>query len=512
MSGTQEINFAPEHYHAVNQFRRDVFAPGAPRDISIIELKLWHADAVDHSWRSQFLHDMPDFLAGYFGHRYETLLKSGKSGRRRANTFLRNTIGKNVLPRLKKVTQQWQKDYTHGMPSPFKDQLDSLPTYDRQQIRDLSYDVANYLGEAFNVWTEETAPEQAPDKKETAQRTADAYAYLAQEAIRCGTTPPYWESVKKTGRIKRRHAESGLLRMMAPEWWRIRLKRRRDLQREHMAIAVGQVQRSATAYVSRSTLGEWVEQKKRNREFFKRFDLINSDGDRISMAATVTDYQWYQLPDGDVWLGAAEHALFAGKPVNVPAEFASSAAGGNAMTIPVVQSIRPGVELNGQRLTRVRLHNDELEITWTPRDRATGRALQKSPGQRQIESAYPELASGLHLPKFARVKAPAESVSSGDFADPFRPRYAVDVQLLDADGNPDGSTPLYSAVPLPVPMAGNDSGMFQFPPAGTLVEIGFTGGRPDKPFVRQTMPQGNSLPDIKPGSSCSSSGRKFHSA
>lgn len=225
------------------------------------------------------------------------------------------------------------------------------------------------------------------------------------------------------------------------------------------------------------------------------FQLLAS----LGAAFGVTDYQWYQLPDGDVWLGAAEHALFAGKPVDVPAEFASSATGGNAMTIPVVQSIRPGVELNGQRLTRVRLHNDELEITWTSRSKVTGRSSQKSPGQRQIENAYPELASGLHLPKFARVEAPAESVSSGDFADPFRPRYAVDLQLLDADGNPDGSTPLYSAVPLPVPMAGNDSGMFQFPPAGTLVEIGFTGGRPDKPFVRQTMAQGNSLPDIKPG-------------
>ena len=225
------------------------------------------------------------------------------------------------------------------------------------------------------------------------------------------------------------------------------------------------------------------------------FQLLAS----LGAAFGVTDYQWYQLPDGDVWLGAAEHALFAGKPVDVPAEFASSATGGNAMTIPVVQSIRPGVELNGQRLTRVRLHNDELEITWASRSQVTGRASQKSPVQRQIENAYPELASGLHLPKFARVEAPAESVSSGDFADPFRPRYAVDLQLLDADGNPDGSTPLYSAVPLPVPMAGNDSGMFQFPPAGTLVEIGFTGGRPDKPFVRQTMAQGNSLPDIKAG-------------
>ncbi|VAG30365.1 Uncharacterised protein [Enterobacter hormaechei] len=48
-------------------------------------------------------------------------------------------------------------------------------------------------------------------------------------------------------------------------------------------------------------------------------------------------------------------------------------------------------------------------------------------------------------------------------------------------------------------MAGNDSGMFQFPPEGTLVEIAFTGGRPDKPFVRQTVPDGTSLPDIQPG-------------
>ena len=48
-------------------------------------------------------------------------------------------------------------------------------------------------------------------------------------------------------------------------------------------------------------------------------------------------------------------------------------------------------------------------------------------------------------------------------------------------------------------MAGNDSGMYQFPPEGTLVEIAFTGGGPGKPFVRQTVPEGPSLPDIQPG-------------
>lgn len=225
------------------------------------------------------------------------------------------------------------------------------------------------------------------------------------------------------------------------------------------------------------------------------FQLLNN----LGKAFGITDYVWYQLPDGSMYAGGAEAALFAGRPVEIPAEFSQGAAGGNTMTLPVIQSLRPGVEVNGQRLTKVALTNDTMAITWTPRNATTGEPLQKTPMQRQMESHFPELASGLHLPKMARVVAASEPVSSGNFADPFRPRYAVDVQLLDADGNPDKTTPVYSAVPLPVPMAGNDAGMFQFPPEGTLVEMGFTGGRPDKPFVRQTMPEGTSLPDVKPG-------------
>ncbi|ENG2552907.1 hypothetical protein ABTH10_004090 [Citrobacter farmeri] len=221
--------------------------------------------------------------------------------------------------------------------------------------------------------------------------------------------------------------------------------------------------------------------------------------DNLGKAFGISDYIWYQLPDGGVYVGGAEKALFADRPVEIPHEFSQGAAGGNSMTLPVVQSLRPGVQMNGERVTKVHLNNDTMAVTWTPRNRATGKPLQKTPVQRQIESHYPELASGLHLPKFARVMNPVEGVKSGNFSDPFRPRYAVDVQLLDADGNPDKDTPVYSAVPLPVPMAGNDSGMFQFPPEGTLVEIGFTGGRPDKPFVRQTVPEGTSLPDIQPG-------------
>ncbi|MBH2951961.1 hypothetical protein I5Q45_23205 [Serratia marcescens] len=219
----------------------------------------------------------------------------------------------------------------------------------------------------------------------------------------------------------------------------------------------------------------------------------------LGRAFSITDYLWYQMPDGSIFVGAAEHSLMAGKPVDIPSEFSQATAGGNSMTVPMIQSLRPGAEVNGQRLNQVRLENDNMVIAWLPRNKTSGQPLQKPPIQRQVESAFPELASGLHLPKFARVVAPTEDVASGNIADPFRPRYAVDLQLIDADGNPVPNTPTYPAVPLPVPMAGSESGMFQFPPAGTLVEVGFTEGRPDKPFVRQTVAQGQNLPAVKPG-------------
>lgn len=211
----------------------------------------------------------------------------------------------------------------------------------------------------------------------------------------------------------------------------------------------------------------------------------------LGQAFSIDDYCWYQTPGGDVFAGSSAHGMFVGKPVSIPAEFSKATAAGSSMTLALVPAIRPGVEVNGKRVKSVRLNNDDMTMTWE-----TG---AKSPLVRQVEAAYPELASGQHLPKFARVIAPSEDVASGNLSDPFRPRYAVRVQVLDADGKPDGNTPEYPAVPLPVPMAGHDSGMFQFPPPGTMVEMAFTGGRPDKPFIRQTLASGNSLPDVKPG-------------
>lgn len=278
-------------YHAALAWQREHFAPGEPKNISYVERNLWHLDKTDHDWRQQYFAGLPDYLAKYFGHRYEALFKSDShKGRRRANTFLRRTLGGNVLPRLRKVVARYQTTFKAAgeIPFPFNDDLEKLPTYGRDDIRRLSQEVADFMAASFRDYTERGIKGAADLDMRTI--TLLAFRHLGQLTLQAGTQPPYWSVFTKGRRPLATHtAESGLLRMMSPEWWRVRIQRRRDVQREHMAIAVGQVQKSASAYVSRSTLGEWIEQKKRNREFFKAFELENEEtGQRVSLYDMVT--------------------------------------------------------------------------------------------------------------------------------------------------------------------------------------------------------------------------------
>lgn len=273
-------------YHAALNWQREQFAPRVPDGVSYVERILWHLDKTDHDFRHPYFADLPDYLAKYFGQRYETLFKSDEhKGRRRANTFLRRTLGESVLPRLRKIMPRYQTEFMSAgdIPFPFSDDLEKLPTYERDDIRSLSTQLADFMAASFKDYAERGIPNAADlDMREI---TLLAFRHLGRLTLQAGTQPPYWAQFTKGRRELPAHsAESGLLRMMSPEWWRVRIKRRRDLQREHMAIAVGQVQKAASAYVSRSTLGEWIAQKKRNREFFKAFELENEEtGQRVSL-------------------------------------------------------------------------------------------------------------------------------------------------------------------------------------------------------------------------------------
>ncbi|MNJ34036.1 hypothetical protein D3C77_287340 [compost metagenome] len=119
--------------------------------------------------------------------------------------------------------------------------------------------------------------------------------------------------------------------------------------------------------------------------------------------------------------------------------------------------------------------------------------------RRVVERQFPELTGGYHLPRFGRVTGVADAPAGAGLCDDFRPRFAVDVELLAEDGEPDPNLPLLAGVPLPMPMGGDEMGFFAFPEEGTQVVVCFAYGLPNKPYIQTILPHGLTLPKVPKG-------------
>jgi len=119
--------------------------------------------------------------------------------------------------------------------------------------------------------------------------------------------------------------------------------------------------------------------------------------------------------------------------------------------------------------------------------------------RRTVERQFPELTGGYHLPRFGRVVAVPDAPAQPGLCDDFRPRFAVDVEVLLPNGEPDPDLPILQSLPLPVPNGGQEAGMYGFPEEGTAVVVCFAYGLPHKPFIQQILAQGLSLPRVPKG-------------
>lgn len=119
--------------------------------------------------------------------------------------------------------------------------------------------------------------------------------------------------------------------------------------------------------------------------------------------------------------------------------------------------------------------------------------------RRCVERMFPELSGGYHLPRFAQVVSVADAPAGAGICDEFRPRFAVDLQVLDENNEPDDAMPLLAGVPVPVPTGGDEMGFFSFPEEGTKVVVSFAQGLPHKPFIQCILPHGLSLPSLPKG-------------
>ena len=112
--------------------------------------------------------------------------------------------------------------------------------------------------------------------------------------------------------------------------------------------------------------------------------------------------------------------------------------------------------------------------------------------RKQITREFPELAAGYHLPVMAEVLAVSDAPKQGGVNDSYRPRLAVNVVLLNSQFK---STDIFlDAVPMPIMGGGNERGFFAMPKKGTLVEVAWFYGSPERPFVRSVMGDRQALP------------------
>lgn len=119
--------------------------------------------------------------------------------------------------------------------------------------------------------------------------------------------------------------------------------------------------------------------------------------------------------------------------------------------------------------------------------------------KRSVERQFPELTGGYHLPRFARVVGVADAPAGAGICDDFRPRYAVDIEVLGPDGEPDSKLPILAGVPLPLPTGGEEMGIYAFPEEGTQVVVCFAYGLPHKPYIQTILPHGLSMPSVLKG-------------
>jgi hypothetical protein len=114
--------------------------------------------------------------------------------------------------------------------------------------------------------------------------------------------------------------------------------------------------------------------------------------------------------------------------------------------------------------------------------------------RKQITREFPELAAGYHLPIMAEVLAIADAPALGGINDSYRPRLAANVVLLDSNYKNTGI--LIDAVPMAIMGGGNERGFFAMPQKGTVVELAWLNGSPERPFVRSVLGDRQALPWI----------------
>ena len=248
-------------------------------EMSLIEnaMFLVNPDIEDHEWRKQFFGDMPHYLSRYFAERYNKIFK--QKGRSAANLYLLKTVGKKINPRLQKVLDQYRRQFKFRNAYVHNNDLSReklLAEMDKSEIKKLSQQFADFFAGKLEPLIES----EKANHKDYASVIVAVFGKLQEECREFGYTPPY----NRNDGLHQSEAECGILRLVCHRAWENKLNKKRMTMREHLAIAVGQVQKAASPYCSRDCMHEWKNQKQRNRDFIKGMSIFDEDsGEEIAL-------------------------------------------------------------------------------------------------------------------------------------------------------------------------------------------------------------------------------------
>lgn len=249
-----------------------------PKNLTIIERPLWEQIPHEYDYFHPYFSDTPQFIGGYFARKYATLYQ--EKGSKVANTYLR-TCG---LIRCTEVQQQYAIENAGKslIVQEFYEQLSKLPILDKIDVEELGGKIAGYMHNLIIKFLETDEFKLSNNAHELA-----IYKFALEQLKPLKITAPYFADYKK-GEISEQQIVIALAKLSNDKWWRSRLKRTWGFQREHLAIAAGQVQKHASPYASRTCVGEWKEQKRKNREWLKNQCIENTEtGEQFELVLQV---------------------------------------------------------------------------------------------------------------------------------------------------------------------------------------------------------------------------------
>ncbi|MCO6549556.1 MAG: replication endonuclease [Gilliamella sp.] len=249
-----------------------------PNELTIIERPLWEQIPHEYDYFHPFFSDTPQFIGSYFARKYATLYQ--EKGSKVANTYLR-TCG---LTRCTEVQQQYAIENAGKslIVQEFYEQLSKLPILDKIDVEELGGKIAGYMHNLIIKFLETDEFKLSNNAHELA-----IYKFALEQLKPLKITAPYFAEYKK-GEISEQQIVIALAKLSDDKWWKSRLKRTWGFQREHLAIAAGQVQKHANPYASRTCVGEWKEQKRKNREWLKNQCIENTEtGEQFELVLQV---------------------------------------------------------------------------------------------------------------------------------------------------------------------------------------------------------------------------------